>query len=81
MAAGRTVGLWGATGIGAGAMLGAGVFAVWGPATQQAGLLLVWAVVLASVVAVLNALSTAQLAAVHPVAGGAYTFGRRETHR
>ena len=35
-----------ATAIGAGAMLGAGVFAVWGPASAQAGSLLVVAVVL-----------------------------------
>lgn len=76
----RRVGLIGAVGIGVGAMLGAGVFAVWGPATARAGEFLVWAVVLAGVVGTLNALSTAQLAAHHPVAGGAYTFGRREVH-
>jgi APA family basic amino acid/polyamine antiporter len=76
----RRVGLLGATGIGAGAMLGAGVFTVWGPATDRAGSLLLWAVALAGLVAIINALSTAQLAAFHPVAGGAYSFGRRELH-
>lgn len=74
----RVVGLPGATAIGAGAMLGAGVFAVWGPASAQAGSLLVVAVVLAGVAAMLNAGSTAQLAAVYPVAGGAYAYGRAE---
>lgn len=74
----RVVGLPGATAIGAGAMLGAGVFAVWGPAAAQAGSLLVVAVVLAGVAAMLNAGSTAQLAAVYPVAGGAYAYGRAE---
>lgn len=76
----RRVGVLGASGIGAGAMLGAGVFVVWGPATALAGPFLLIAVALASMVAILNALSTAQLAAHHPVAGGAYTFGRREVH-
>jgi len=76
----RRVGLVGATGIGAGAMLGAGVFTVWGPATERAGTLLLWAVALAGAVAIINALATAQLAAFHPVAGGAYSFGRRELH-
>ncbi|SEJ20072.1 APC family permease [Demequina mangrovi] len=74
----RRVGVVGATAIGAGSMLGAGVFVVWGPAAEAAGGLLVWAVLLAGVVAALNAGSTAQLAAVHPVAGGAYSFGRAE---
>ncbi|WP_227589942.1 APC family permease [Demequina pelophila] len=74
----RRVGLAGATAIGLGSMLGAGVFVVWGPAAAAAGGLLPWAVALAGLVAVLNAGSTAQLAAVHPVAGGAYAFGRAE---
>ncbi|WP_228379183.1 APC family permease [Demequina rhizosphaerae] len=74
----RRVGTIGATAIGAGSMLGAGVFVVWGPAAAAAGDLLVWAVLLAGAVAALNAGSTAQLAAVHPVAGGAYAYGRAE---
>jgi APA family basic amino acid/polyamine antiporter len=59
-------------------MLGAGVFVVWGPAARAAGPWLPAAVGLAAVVAIINATSTALLAARHPVAGGAYTFGRRE---
>ncbi|WP_228373622.1 APC family permease [Demequina soli] len=74
----RRVGLVGATAIGVGSMLGAGVFVVWGPAASAAGSRLVAAVVLAALVAALNAGSTAQLAAVHPVAGGAYAYGRAE---
>ncbi|MDN4474931.1 APC family permease [Demequina sp. SYSU T00192] len=74
----RRVGTIGATAIGAGSMLGAGVFVVWGPASAAAGSALVWAVLVAGVVAALNAGSTAQLAAVHPVAGGAYAYGRAE---
>ncbi|WP_062291666.1 APC family permease [Demequina phytophila] len=74
----RRVGTVGATAIGLGSMLGAGVFVVWGPAAASAGDALVWAVAIAGAVAVLNAGSTAQLAAVHPVAGGAYAYGRAE---
>ncbi|WP_228373158.1 APC family permease [Demequina silvatica] len=72
------MGTVGATAIGLGSMLGAGVFVVWGPAAESAGEALVWAVLIAGVVAALNAGSTAQLAAVHPVAGGAYAYGRAE---
>ena len=68
----------GAVGIGIGSMLGAGVFVVWGPAAAVAGRWLLAAIALAAVVAVINAASTAQLAAIHPVAGGAYAYGGRE---
>lgn len=74
----RHLGFVGATGIGVGSMLGAGVFAVWAPAAAAAGSWLVAAVALAAVVAAINAFSTAQLAALHPVAGGVYTYGSRE---
>lgn len=67
-------------GVGIGSMLGAGVFAVWGPVAQLAGRHLLLAVVVAAVIATCNALSTAQAASLHPVAGGAYTFGLREVH-
>jgi len=76
--AARKIGLLGAVGIGVGSMLGAGVFAVWGPASLIAGQYLIAAVVVAGAIALVNAMSSAQLAAAHPVAGGAYTFGRRE---
>lgn len=59
-------------------MLGAGVFVVWGPAASAAGHWLLAAVALAAVVAALNAASVARLAALHPAAGGAYTYGSRE---
>ncbi|GIG55363.1 amino acid transporter [Demequina activiva] len=72
------MGLLGAIGIGVGAMLGAGVFSdMWGD-VLAAGRWYLLAVVLAGAVALANALSTAQLAARHPVAGGAYAYGRAE---
>lgn len=75
-ASARPLGLVGAVGIGS--MLGAGVFVVWGPAAAVAGRWLLAAIALAAVVAIINAASTAQLAAIHPVAGGAYAYGGRE---
>ena len=74
----RRLGLVGATGIGVGSMLGAGVFVVWGPAADAAGGLLLVALGIAALVAALNAASTAALAARHPVAGGNYSYGSRE---
>lgn len=74
----RRLGLVSAIGIGVGSMLGAGVFVVWSPAANAAGTWLPVAVLLAAGIAVINALSTAHLAALHPVAGGAYAYGTRE---
>ncbi|WP_245866673.1 APC family permease [Serinibacter salmoneus] len=73
----RRLGTPGAVAIGLGAMLGAGVFSVFTPAAGAAGAALPLAVVLAALVAVLNATATAQLARQYPVAGGAYVYGRK----
>lgn len=62
--------------IGMGAMIGAGVFAVLGPAAQAAGSGLLMALLVAAVVAYLNAVASAQLAAASPTSGGTYVFGR-----
>ncbi|GAA4974333.1 APC family permease [Pseudonocardia tropica] len=63
--------------LGLGSMLGAGVFAVLGPAAAVAGTALLPALLLAGAVATANAMSTAWLAARHPESGGAYVYGRR----
>ena len=78
MADARRVGVLGATGIGVGSMLGAGVFSGMWALLFAAGSWYGLALALAAGVAIANALSTAQLAARYPVAGGAYTYGRRE---
>lgn len=78
MAGIRRVGVLGATGIGVGSMLGAGVFSGMWALLFAAGPWYLAALALAAIIAIANALSTAQLAARHPVAGGAYTYGRRE---
>lgn len=63
--------------IGLGAMIGAGVFAVVGPAAQAAGTGLLAALAIAALVAYCNAMSSAQLAALYPESGGAYVYGRK----
>lgn len=74
----RRLGLGDAVVIGAGSMIGAGVFTVWSPAAEAAGDGLLLALVLAGAVAFCNATSSAQLAAVHPESGGTYVYGRRQ---
>lgn len=78
MATSRRIGVVAATGIGVGSMLGAGVFSdMWGT-VLEAGDWYLAAIALAALIALANALSTAQLAARYPVAGGAYAYGRAE---
>ncbi len=77
----RSIGLGGAVVVGVSAMVGTGVFAVWQPALERAGSWLIAAVIIAGVVAALNATSTARLAARHPQAGGVYAYGRIEIGR
>ena len=72
----RHLGTAGATVVGLAAMIGAGVFYVWAPAAAAAGSGLLIGLVLAGLIASLNALSSAQLSMSHPVSGGAYAFGR-----
>lgn len=72
----RGLGLTDAVTIGLGSMIGAGIFVVFAPAAASAGAWLPLALVLAAVVALCNALSSAQLAAQYPVAGGSYVYGR-----
>lgn len=74
----RTLGLSDAVVIGAGSMIGAGVFAAWAPAADAAGTGLLIGLVVAALVAFCNASSSAQLAATHPQAGGTYLYGRRQ---
>lgn len=78
MALARRLTLADAVAIGLGSMIGAGVFAVWGPAIEVAGSGILVALAVAAVVAFCNATSSAQLAAAHPVAGGTYAYARRE---
>ena len=74
----RELGVSDAVIIGAGSMIGAGVFAAWAPAARAAGTGLLIGLVIAGVIAFCNAASSAQLAAIHPESGGTYVYGRRQ---
>lgn len=73
----RRLGLRDATVMGLGAMLGAGVFAAFGPAAAAAGTGLLIGLGVAAVIAYANATSSAALAARYPESGGTYVYGRR----
>lgn len=73
----RVVGVPGAILMGLGSILGTGLFVSIGIAAGEAGPAVVLAVALAAIVATFNGLSSAQLAASHPVSGGTYEYGYR----
>ncbi|HJQ43459.1 MAG TPA: APC family permease [Jatrophihabitantaceae bacterium] len=72
----RRLGLPDAVVLGLAAMVGAGVFAAIGPAARAAGSALLIGLAVAAVVAYCNATASAQLAAMYPVSGGTYVYGR-----
>ncbi|MGI9013389.1 MAG: APC family permease [Phycisphaerales bacterium] len=71
----RELGIVGATMMGLGAIVGTGVFVSIGIAAGVAGPAVIIAIAIAALVAACNALSSAQLAANHPVSGGTYEYG------
>ncbi|MEX2137637.1 MAG: APC family permease [Pirellulales bacterium] len=73
----RDLGLFGATMMGLGSIIGTGVFVSIGIAAGIAGPAIILATALAAVLATFNALNSAQLAAAHPVSGGTYEYGYR----
>ncbi|MCO6454137.1 MAG: amino acid permease [Pirellulaceae bacterium] len=73
----REVGLFGATMMGLGSIIGTGVFVSIGIAAGVAGPAVVLAIAISALIAVCNGLSSAQLAASHPVSGGTYEYGYR----
>lgn len=73
----RELGFWDATVTGIAAMIGAGIFVVSGIGARVAGPAVIMAFVVAGVVALFNALSSAELAAAIPREGGTYEYARR----
>lgn len=71
------MGVPGAVLMGLGSILGTGIFVSIGIAAEVAGPSVILAVILAAAVAIFNGLSSAQLAASHPVSGGTYEYGYR----
>ena len=70
----RDLGLFDATMIGIGAMIGAGIFVLTGIAAGEAGPAAVLAFALNGVVTLLTALCYAELASVYPKSGGGYSY-------
>lgn len=71
----RGVGVFGATLLGLGSILGTGVYFGIPELTAHAGTSLILPIVVAGLLAACNALSSAQLAARYPVSGGTYEYG------
>lgn len=73
----RELGVFGAATMGLGSIVGTGVFVSLGVAAGVTGPSLVLAIALGGALAAFNGLSSAQLAANHPVSGGTYAYGYR----
>jgi APA family basic amino acid/polyamine antiporter len=71
----RDLGVFGATMMGLGSIIGTGIFVSIGIAAGVSGPSVILAIMLAACVALCNALSSVQLAANHPVSGGTYEYG------
>jgi len=72
-----SLGLWDATAISVGAIIGGGIFVVTGIVAGLAGSALVISMVIAGVIALFTALSFAELAAWQPVEGSVYEYARQ----
>jgi amino acid transporter len=73
----RTIGFWGATGIGVGAIVGGGILALAGVAFAIAGPSAIIAFILNGCVAFITAISFAEMSKAFPESGGAYTFTKK----
>lgn len=71
----REIGVFGATLMGLGSIVGTGVFVSIAIATSIAGPSVIIAVAIAGLVATCNAFNSGQLAVNHPVSGGTYEYG------
>jgi len=71
----RELGVWGATLMGLGSILGTGVFVSIGVAADITGPTIILTVAFAALIATCNGLNSAQLAANHAVSGGTYEYG------
>lgn len=73
----RTIGLGGATALGVGSIVGGGILALAGASFAEAGPSTILAFALNGVIAVLTALSFAELSTRFPESGGTYAFARK----
>ncbi len=72
-----SLGLWDATAISVGAIIGGGIFVVTGIVAGLAGSALVISMIIAGVIALFTALSFAELAAWQPIEGSVYEYARQ----
>ncbi len=73
----RRIGFFGATGVGVGAIVGGGILALAGVAFATTGPAAILAFALNGMIALLTALSFAEMASKFPESGGTYTFSRK----
>ena len=73
----RAIGLAGATGVGLGAIVGGGILVLAGVAFRTTGPGAIAAFAANGLIAVVTALSFAELSAAFPESGGAYTYARK----
>ncbi len=73
----RTIGMVGATGVGVGAIVGGGVLALAGVAFAATGPSAMLAFLLNGIIALVTALSFAEMSAAFPESGGTYVFSKK----
>ncbi len=73
----KTLGLFDATAINVGAIIGAGIFVVTGIVANVAGSALIISILIAGIISLFTALSFAELTAWQPVEGSIYEYGRQ----
>jgi len=73
----REIGLFGATALGIGAIIGSGIFIVTGIVAGMAGPAMVLSILVAGAIAVFSALSVGELGAFLPEEGGTYVYAQR----
>jgi basic amino acid/polyamine antiporter, APA family len=73
----RTIGFFGSLGIGVGAMVGGGILALAGVAFVASGPSAILAFLLNGLIALITALSFAEMASANPQSGGTYTYAKK----
>ena len=73
----RSLGIFGATGVGVGAIVGGGILALAGVAFSTTGPSTILAFALNGVIAFITALSYAEMSTTFPESGGTYTFAKK----
>jgi APA family basic amino acid/polyamine antiporter len=73
----REIGLFGATALGIGAIIGSGIFIVTGIVAGIAGPAMIISVLIAGIIALFSAISVAELSVYLPEEGGTYAFAQK----